>query len=326
MTTPDFRILANADDVTARIRDRLLSLTITDNDGEKADRLELSLDDRDNRLEMPELDAVLEVELGLRGQPLHPMGRFAIEGVAASGPPDTIRITATAVDLKTVTRAPQTRAWEGQSFGEIARRIASEAGLDLVIAPRLDTVPFSYLAQTSESDLHFLTRLARGLDATAKAVAGKLVIAGRAPADQTAAGDDRKPVMLPRDRLTRWQFDLSGRGEEKSIEAEVQLTGSAERKRITAGSGKPARRLRHTFATEAEARRAAQSELARSARGKEKLEATLAGFEPALFAGGRVTLTGLRPETAGTWHITTVRHQLGTGLVTDFSANKGGAA
>ncbi|MCA0207212.1 MAG: hypothetical protein LCH92_22945 [Proteobacteria bacterium] len=36
---PRFRLTANGADVTARFGDRLLSLTVTDQDGDKADRL-----------------------------------------------------------------------------------------------------------------------------------------------------------------------------------------------------------------------------------------------------------------------------------------------
>ena len=77
--TPAFSILANGTDVTARFADRLLSLTVVDNDGEEADRVEIELDDRAGRIALPQMDAVLEVALGFAGA-LMPMGRFAVDG------------------------------------------------------------------------------------------------------------------------------------------------------------------------------------------------------------------------------------------------------
>ncbi|WP_235820052.1 hypothetical protein [Phaeovulum veldkampii] len=53
------------------------------------------------------------------------------------------------------------------------------------------------------------------------------------------------------------------------------------------------------------------------------ISAEIAGFAPALLAGGSVTLTGLRPELNGAWHVTSARHRLGQGLTTTFEARKG---
>lgn len=320
--TPDFRVFANGDDVSAQLRDRLLSLSITDHDGEEADKLEITLDDRDARLESPPVEAVLRIQLGWKGRALVDMGLFEVVGVRGDGPPDRMTITATAVDLKAMARAPRTTAHEGKSLADIANEIAGRAGLELVIGDSLKTVHFSYLAQTAESDLHFLTRIARGLDATAKAVAGKLVIARRSDR-VTAAGNTKTPVRLARHRLVRWSFDMSEREKQQAIEAEVQLTGTAERKLVTAGEGALTRRLRHVFATEAEARTHADAALTRAARARITVEAGLAQFEPALFAGGLVTFDGLRPEFEGQWHLTEVRHSFGTGLTTEIKANKG---
>ena len=47
---PDFMLSVNSKDVTANIRDRLISLTLTDNRGFEADQLDLELDDADGLL------------------------------------------------------------------------------------------------------------------------------------------------------------------------------------------------------------------------------------------------------------------------------------
>ena len=60
----------------------------------------------------------------------------------------------------------------------------------------------------------------------------------------------------------------------------------------------------------------------RAARGTLKLDATLAGFEPALFAGGRIDLRGVRDPLQGEWHIDQVRHQLSDGLTTSLRARR----
>ncbi|MFN4058233.1 MAG: phage late control D family protein [Roseinatronobacter sp.] len=316
--TPDFRILANDQDVTATLRDRLLSLTLSEMDGESADKLQMTFDDRDHAIADPEVDAVLQVWLGPRGT-LSDMGRFTIEGYSFSGPPDTLTVTATAIDLKSPVRVPRTRAWESRTLGQIVAEIAGRAGLQPVIGASIAAITYPYIAQTAESDLHFLTRLARRVDATAKAAGGRLVVAARAD-DVTAAGDPKTPVLVTRADLTSWSYDLSERAREGAVAAEVQDTATASRKRLTKGKG-PVRVMRHPVASEDEANAAAQAALDRANRDQIEIEASLARFEPALFAGGRVTIAGLRPAIAGTWHLVQVRHTFGGGaLVTDFKA------
>jgi phage protein D len=253
------------------------------------------------------------------------MGRFVVESISGEGPPDRMTITAAAVDLRETARAPRTKAHEDRSLREIADEIAGRAGLELVLGESLQEARFAYVAQTSESDLHFLTRLARDLDATAKASGGKLVIVRRSD-PQTAGGDAKVPVRLDRADLIRWGYEISAREKDQAVEAEAQLTGTAEKKLVRVGDGQPARRLRHVYPSEEVARDVATAALARARRGEVKISAECARFMPALFAGGLAEFTDMRPEFAGRWHLTEVRHELGAGLTTSIQAEKGDAA
>ena len=51
--TPDFKIMAAGANITPQIKDRLISLRISDEAGTKSDMLEVTLDDRDGRVEIP---------------------------------------------------------------------------------------------------------------------------------------------------------------------------------------------------------------------------------------------------------------------------------
>ncbi|WP_296639218.1 contractile injection system protein, VgrG/Pvc8 family [Roseinatronobacter sp.] len=321
--TPDFRIIANGQDVSAKLGDRLLGLQITEADGDEADSLSITLDDRDGRLDAPPIKSRLAVFLGIRGESLFDMGLFEVEGITGDGPPDRMVIKAEAVDLRDTARAPRTKAHEDRSLRDIAAEIAGRAGLELVLGQSLQGVQFPYVAQTSESDLHFLTRIARDLDATAKASGGKLVVVRRSD-PQTAGGDPKQPVTLDRADLTRWSYEISAREKDQAVEAEAQLPATAEKKLIRVGDG-TARRLRHVYPSEDRARDAANAALARAKRAEVKIGADCARFMPALFAGGLARFTGLRPEFAGLWHLTQVTHDLGAGLTTSIKAEKGDA-
>ena len=84
---PAFRIVAAGQDATASIADRLISLSITDEDGDKADRLEIGIDDRGGLVAIPDMEAELQVALGFRGMGLSDMGRFKVDKVSGSYQP-----------------------------------------------------------------------------------------------------------------------------------------------------------------------------------------------------------------------------------------------
>lgn len=317
--TPGFRLLANGSDVTSRLADRLLSLSVTDEDGEKADRLQIKLDDRDGKVELPQIEAELDVALGFSA--LTPMGTFAVESVDGSSAPQTMRITAVAVDLKKAARAPRTRAFENQTLEQIVAQIAADAGLQPVVGASIRALSWPFLAQTAESGLHFLTRLGREIDATVKAANGRLVMVRRAEGT-TAEGEALEPVSVPVSALARWSWTLKSREVDGSVEAEWSDTAAGMIRRVTAGSGQPVRELRQTFGTETEATRAADAAL-RAAR-REALDIDAAGaFQPGLFAGGLLRLPGLRPEFNGDWVLTRVHHVLdASGLQTQFAAKR----
>lgn len=321
--TPTFRVTVDGQDATGAVSDRLLALTVTDHDGGTADQVTLDLDDRDGLLELPEMEAKLTVALGFRGLPLSVMGIFAVDGIGGTGPQQSMQITATAADMKKDVRAPKTRAWEGKTLKDIVATIAAEAGLKPVVGESVAGVSWPYLAQTAESDLNFLTRIAAALDATAKPAGGALIVQRRGEG-KTAAGDVLTPPVITRARMLSWTWNLEGREVYKAVECEWSDTATGGIRKVTRGQGTPLRKLRHVYASEAEANRAADAAFTGAARAAMSITVRLAGFEPGLLAGAAVQIAGLRPELSGEWHLKTVTHRLDAGgLTTEFKANKG---
>lgn len=316
--TPSFRLIAAGEDVTATLEDRLLSLRVTDHDGTTADRLELRLDNRDLRIDLPAMDARLELALGFRETGLVEMGWFEVEGLSGEGAPDTMRITATAVDLKRAGRAPRTRAFEGRTLQQIVAQIADDAGLVPAVAPQIAGLRWDYLAQTAESGLHFLSRLGREIDATVKAAGGRLVVV---PRGQGIAADGRTldPVEVPRTRLIRYGWQIKSREVDGRVEAEWADTAGGRVERVVAGERGVVRRLRQVFASPSEARRAATAARQASQRQAVTVTATLA-FTPELLAGGRVRFDGLHPGIDGLFGLNKVSHVLDGGLQTEVEA------
>jgi len=320
--TPTFKLTADGEDVSATIADRLLSLEIVDEDGTKSDRLELQIDDRDSLVAFPDMDAKIEVWLGFKETELSFMGYYSVDQVGGEGPAQRLEIGCKPADMKSEIRAPRTRAWENVSLSQIVAKIAAEADLKPIVSASIASVHWGYIAQTAESNLHFLTRLALPLDATAKPAGDALIVQKRGEG-KTAAGDALTPPILARSELSSWRWQLDGREIYRKIEAEWSETGKGKRHLISRGDGKPVKRLRHCHASQAEAERAADGALSKAARGGMKISVGIAGFRPSMLAGARVTLSGLRPELNGDWHLTRVRHRFGGALITSFEATKG---
>ena len=51
--TPAFRIIADHKDITVVIRDRLISLSVSDRAGLRTDTVEICLDDNNSKVELP---------------------------------------------------------------------------------------------------------------------------------------------------------------------------------------------------------------------------------------------------------------------------------
>ena len=318
--TPIFQLLADDEDVTAAIADRLISLEVTDEDGFKSDRLTLELDLRDRAIAIPPAETKLDLSLGHRETGLTKIGAFVLEERNGSGPPDVMTLVARAADMSGAIRAPKTRSWTAITLGGIVRAIASEAGLTPVVGVDIGDTVYGFVAQSAESDLHLLTRLVRVLDATAKPADGRLVVVRRGTG-RAADGSEILPVEIPRARMQSYSWQFGKRSTYASVTAKWADTDGATTQTVTAGSGEPDRRLRETFGSALEAQRAAQAELDRAGRAEITLDLELAGFWPQLFASGRIFLPDLLPELTDTaFHITSVQHRLQGSLTTRVSA------
>jgi len=318
--TPDYRLTTGGRELTAALKDRLLSLRVRDVAGVENDTLELTLDDRAPHLELPDPGLALELALGYRPR-LVSMGQWTIDEVGCAGWPAVATIRAVSADLKAGLKAPRERSWpDGTTLGALVQSLAGEHGYTPVIAAELSGVVLPHIDQT-ESDLHLLTRLAKEHDAVAKAAGTRLVCVKRGQA-KAASGQPLAAVALAAADLTSFDLTLAERGKYPAVKAYWQNVGAAERVAVTAGSGTPVLNLRHTYASADSATRAAHARLAAVNRGAATLRLSCPG-NPLLVAETRLTLTGLRAPAAGAWSVTAVTHVLdGSGYRCDIEAEQ----
>ena len=332
--TPAFRITVDGrQDVTEAIRERLLSLRISDLEGYESDAVEIQLDDRGGEIALPRRGAELRVELGYDAVPESEqrnglkagrvlMGRYTVDEVEIAGAPAELIIRGKAADMRASLKERKTRAWHQVSLGDVVSTIAGEHGLEPAVARDLARIKLPHVDQTDESDLHLLTRLADRYDAAHKVGDGRLVFARRG-AGRSASNRPLDVVRIEREQARDYRVVLADRPRYQSVRAYWYDPDAGERVAVTAGRGKPAYALRDNYTDEATARAAAQGRLDALKRAAGSLAITLAPGRPTVTADSPLLLSGFREGVNGRWVATSVRHVLtGRGYLTQAEAER----
>ncbi|WP_338500963.1 contractile injection system protein, VgrG/Pvc8 family [Pseudomonas poae] len=216
--TPQFRIVANGSDITSLINDRLLLLRTTDKPGMESDDFELRIDDRDGMVTLPARGAGIEIYLGYAETSLARLGRYVVDEIEVSGPPDTIVIRGKASDMRGTGKSIRSGSWEDVPLSKIVSDIAARNGWKPACTISTKVVRAD---QLHESDFSFITRLAKQYDATAKVADGKLMVMQR-QAGLSASGKVIGAITLTRSDVSRWQFRLGDRNAHKTVVAKHQ--------------------------------------------------------------------------------------------------------
>lgn len=306
MSTPAFRIIADGNDVTDAIKDRLLSLRINDAAGQESDSLEISLDDRDSLLPLPRSGAWLRVWLGYSSGGKLPvyMGAYAVDEIELSMGPRSMVIKATAAQTAPeLVKGQRTESWHDRTMADVVNKIAKRNGLTPVIKGGLGSVKIKHEDQTNESDQSFLTRLAKKYKATIKPADGKLIVTPRS----TGAGE----FAITVDEVTDWRATLKNRGAYGAVKVKYLDRKLNKEKNETFGKKGPLPVFeeKQLFRDQAEAKKAAESRLQSLKAGEVRVSLRLPG-RPDLNADGLVTLKNFRPYVDGTWAIKQITHEL----------------
>ena len=334
---PAFEILADDKRITDLIRDRFISLTLTDEEGFESDTFEVTLDNRDLQVQPPKTGAELGVSLGYIETGVRPMGLFVVDEYERSGLPHQILIrarsawggngktkSATVSGIEAALKAQRTRSWDGQTLGTIVSDVAADCGLDPRIDPDLAGEVIAHVDQTNEGNAHFLRRLARERDAVFKPAGGKLIFAKRAKG-KTISGVDVPKVYLDTGLRKRtgagplavlsgdegsYRITVAEREDYQSVVAFYHDVSAAERKKIVAGEGEPQKELRGNYPTPEEAAQAAAAELRRIGRGESQPTFNCEG-NPILAAEGTLVIGDeLGTDLEGEWLINRAVHTL----------------
>ena len=323
---PDYRLVVAGQDITARINPRLISLTLTEGREGAADSLELRLSDHDGQLAMPAKGATNTLQLGWQGRALLDKGTFKVDEVEHSGAPDELHITARSADVTQDARQRTDKSWHDTTLGTVLGDVATRMGVVPRIDSQLAALAVEHVDQTNESDVHFLSRLARQHDAVATIKQGKLLFLP-INATKTSTGKTLAAVHITRSSGDRHRYHSSEREAYTAVRAYWSDTGQARRKGAVAGSGKNEKRLKDTYGSQEDALAAAKAELQRVERGLATFEIDLALGQPQITPQTPVTVAGFKPEIDGTgWLVKTATHTLAeSGLITRLEMERGGS-
>ncbi len=311
MQQPDFDIAIDGTPLAPAFKARVTALHTRDEAGIKSDRLSITFAD-DGIFESPKRGVTLTLAMGYKGGHagggLVPQGRFIVDGMERSGPPPVLTVSARAADMQGGLKAPKTRSWHDKSLEDIGAAIAVEHGLEPAISKKAGAIAFAHLDQLGESDLQFLTRIARAHDLIIKPAGGRLVMI-KAGSDDTASGTKIMPVPIPATDIIDYRLTEEDRTASHGA-AIAWFVDPAEASplSIKTGSGEPVHEVPGVFASRQEALAAARARIGTATRRARALDLTLIG-NAALHAGGKITLDG--STFAGLWRLASVTQTMG---------------
>lgn len=315
--TPDYRLQVNGSDITPTLNGRMISLTLTDNRGDKADQFDLVLSDHDGQLAIPPRGAVIQLWLGFKGE-LVDKGSFTVDETSHSGTPDKLTIRARSADLRGSLKVKREQSWHQVRIDALVNTLAKRHGLQPMIGAELADTLIEHIDQTHESDISFLTRLGKQYDAIATVKAGRLLFMPSG-SGSSASGQPIPAVTLTRNQGDQHHYQLADRDSRYSgVIAYWQDNASAERQQkydgdVSSNSATP-KVLRTPYPNASEAQQAATAEWQRIQRQGASFNLTLATGNPALYPETPIKARGWKKEIDETeWLLTKVVHSLSDG-------------
>lgn len=311
----DFAFEVDGKDFAGALVPRLISLQLTEKLEDGADELEIRLSNHDGQLAPIKRGVFATLKLGWKSGPdvtagLVDKGKFKVDQIEKSGPPDEVRITARSADLTGPLRKRKDKGWKGKTLGAIVTEVAKANGLEARVHADLAGIAIPSAEQAAKSDIAFVRDLGRRYDAVATVKNGSLLFMPIGT-DTTAGGKTIPALALKRRDNARFTFTVADREENDGVEASWRDKGAARSRTVKQGAAKNPKRIKRTFASEGEAKAAARAEASRAARGKFTLMFEMPLGDAAIEPNRKAKVTGFDSEIDGVrWLIKQATHRL----------------
>ncbi|MGO4735994.1 phage late control D family protein [Bosea sp. 2KB_26] len=310
--TPLISIEVNGKEVAAGFYGRLIKATLTDEAGQKSDKVTFELDDAQNAIIAPPPKATILVKLGFKETGLVPKGTFEMQPVAFKGDAntgETLTIQASAADLKRKLKGKGRESFANKTVKEIAETIAQRNGMTVAIDPDLASIKLDFRARVDVSEIDFLTTLGDEFDAVVKPMGDKLVISRRG-AGKSVSGLLLPAIAIEKRDCADWEVTPDGRTEYATVKAAWidQKTGKRQTAEAKTGLEGPETVLRSPYPTKEQAEKAAMAEARRLTRQSGDGYFKLYGRPEARAEADVIAGQSFRKEIAGTWRSDSVEH------------------
>lgn len=221
------------------VAQRALSGRIIESDGEKADELMLEVSNFDGRLQKPKTGQTVTVSLGWKEIGTIKVGQFTILNVSKRGPKAVFLISGHSADLAKTLKGSKRRGWKDpKKLGDVFKDIAQDNQLSPQIDQAVQQIKIeTIVAQTDESDMHLMTRLARHHDLIAKVQDGNLVVVPRGKGTAASGQAMGSVTVTPQDTSGEFSFDYNDRNERGHSKGTQFERGKAKRNSKKSQSG-----------------------------------------------------------------------------------------
>lgn len=280
----ELKCIVNGKDVSDKVHDYLLSLTIVDNDGVNSDTLDMTLS---NYIKRPEGEDKIKIWINKEFY-----GTFVVNETETTDE-NLLKVSATSANFHKTLKEKKNASHAKTSLHKLIKKIAKEHSLKEIID--FDDMPYDMIIQEKESDLHFLKRLADKYDAVFSIKNDTLLFRRR---------DSIKPKFtIDINDCKPWSIRHIARKKYNSCTARWRSIEENKTKKVTVGSGEPALNISGDYVSDTDARAAAKGSWEKSKR--QTKEGTLSKDGEYISAGSTLIITNSKQDD-GEYTITTV--------------------
>jgi hypothetical protein len=303
------RVVVEGVDITNKVQDRLLSLSVTDKSGIESDGYQLTLDNRDGKISIPNTGVKISISAGI--EQLYYLGSFTVDSVSESGPVRTLTLSGSSADLTAQLKSHQQANWDNTKLEDVLNTIAVRHKLELALHDRFKAITIEHLDQTGESDLALITRLAKDYNALFKIADSKLIFTQKQAA-QTLNGKQMPAQLIDVKSLTQWQYQQSERSEVTQVKSKWRDKEESNERWEALGEKGVLHIINTLFRSKIDAIEAAKSQLEKLQSSKETLSLTMAVTKktPLIRAEHRIMVSELNPSANGEWVAESVTHNI----------------
>lgn len=324
---PVFKIIVNhQEDITDKVADRLLSLNITDKAGLEYDDFDLELDDRDNKIDFPNRDVVLDISVGYDKNDLYFLGSYQIDEVEIKSPPQSMFIRGKPAAMTKSLKNERRCAFENKPLNEIVKTIAERN--DLIPQCQI-TDNVKRIDQINESDMHFIQRLANEYNATSTIKDGKLIVISRGE-NKSGGGQDIKTLTIKQSDLSNYSITFPDRANLKKSTATYADNTTGEIKKVEVENANASNNNdanytdKHIYPNKETAESVAKANLAEAERQTARGRLSFYKGRGDVFAEQNITLQGFKKGIDGDYSIESVNHSFNqSGWLTTIEINAG---